>query len=108
MELPFVFGLVNQLDAIAFIGRDPHREDLMKQMQEAWISFAHTGNPNHSGLPKWPKYDVKLRATMELGITCQVRNDPQSGQRAAWDGIPFDGVNPAVQQISVFLSDNGQ
>lgn len=108
MELPFVFGLVNQLDAIAFIGRDPHRESLMKQMQEAWISFAHKGNPNHSGLPKWPKYDVKSRTTMELGITCQVANDPQSAQRAAWDGIPFDGVNPTVQQVSVFLSDNGQ
>jgi carboxylesterase type B len=26
MELPFVFGVIDDLDAIVFTGRDPHRE----------------------------------------------------------------------------------
>lgn len=107
MEVPFVFGVTDQLDAIAFTGRDPHRETLMRQVQQAWINFARTGDPNHAGLPKWPKYDPIARATMELGVNCQVAKDPLSAQRAVWDGIPFDGIKPSVAQVSVFLSDNG-
>lgn len=108
MELPFVFGLIDELDTIAFTGRDPHRAALMKQMQAAWINFARTGDPNHPGLPPWPKYDRKTRATMELGLSSRVTNDPLSEQRAAWEGIPFDGENPATRQVYIFLSNNGQ
>ena len=108
MDVPFVFGVIDDLDVIAFTGRDPHRETLMNQMQQSWISFARTGDPNHSGLPNWPKYDVRTRATMELGTTSHVVNDPQPEQRAVWDGIPFDGVSPSVGQASVFLSVNSE
>jgi para-nitrobenzyl esterase len=108
MDVPFVFGVIDDLDVIAFTGRDPHRETLMNQMQQSWISFARTGDPNHSGLPNWPKYDARTRATMELGTTSHVVNDPQPAQRAVWDGIPFDGVSPSVGQASVFLSVNSE
>jgi para-nitrobenzyl esterase len=108
MDVPFVFGVIDDLDVIAFTGRDPHRETLMNQMQQSWISFARTGDPNHSSLPNWPKYDVRTRATMELGTTSHVVNDPQPAQRAVWDGIPFDGVSPSVGQASVFLSVNSE
>ncbi len=108
MELPFVFGVTDQLDAIAFTGRDPHRDVLSQQMQQAWISFARTGNPNHPGLPFWPKYDGTSRATMELGVDSRVVNDPQAAQRAAWNGVPFNGVAPTVAQVAAFLSQNGE
>jgi para-nitrobenzyl esterase len=108
MELPFVFGVIDNQDAIAFTGRDPHRAALMQQMQQAWISFSQTGDPNNSGLPRWPKYNSSTRATMELGNTCHVVDDPYPTQRAAWDGIPFDGINPSVEQVSQFLSVNDE
>ena len=108
MELPFVFGVIDELDAIAFTGRDPHRQTLMEQMQQAWLNFARSGDPNHSGLPSWPRYETKQRPTMQLGITSAIVNDPLSAQRAVWEDIPFDGVNPSVPQVSVFLSDNGK
>jgi len=107
MELPFVFGVIDDLDVITVTGRDPHRQELMHQIQEAWIRFARTGNPNHPGLPPWPKYDVKGRATMELGTTCRLINDPYREQRVAWDGMAFDAVTPTVRQVSVILSENG-
>jgi para-nitrobenzyl esterase len=103
MEIPFVFGVIDDLDVIAFTGRDPHRDALKKRVQQAWINFARTGNPNHSGLPPWPKYDTKARATMELGINCRVVNDPQSEQRLAWKGI-----TPRREQVSAIVSENGQ
>jgi len=108
MELPFVFGVTDQLDAIAFTGRDPHRDTLREQIQQAWTSFARSGNPNHPGLPAWPKYDVGKRATMELGLTSRVVDDPQAEGRAAWAGIPFDGVAPTVAEVGAFLSENGE
>jgi para-nitrobenzyl esterase len=108
MELPFVFGVIDHLDAIAFTGRNPHRKALSEQMQQAWISFARTGDPNHRGLPYWPKYDGATRATMELGDTSRVVNDPQAAQRAAWNGIAFDGAAPAAAQVATFLSENGE
>jgi para-nitrobenzyl esterase len=106
MEVPFVFGVIDDLDVIAFTGRDSRRETLMNQIQQSWISFARTGDPNHPGLPNWPRYDVGTRATMELGISSHVVNDPLPAQRTVWDGVPFDGVTPNVGQTSVFLSVN--
>jgi para-nitrobenzyl esterase len=108
MELPFVFGVIDQLDAIAFTGRDPRREALKNQIQLAWISFARTGDPNHAGTPTWPKYDTVTRATMELAGTSGVVEDPQGAQRAVWNGIPFDGALPTVAQAAAFLSENGE
>jgi para-nitrobenzyl esterase len=106
MELLFVFGVTDQLDAIAFTGRDAHRQALSEQMQQAWISFARTGDPNHAGLPHWPRYEATTRATMELGETSRVVNDPQAAQREVWNGVPFDGVTPTVPQVAAFLSEN--
>lgn len=100
MELPFVFGVIDDLDVIAFTGRDSHREALMKQIQQAWINFARTGDPNHPGLPKWAKYDEKTRATMELGIDCQMANDPRSDERRVW------GSYPRGEHIGAIVSDN--
>jgi len=108
MELPFVFGVIDDLDAIAFTGRDPHREDLTREIQAAWINFARSGDPNSPGLPRWPMYDTVKRCTLELGITSRVVNDPLAAQRAVWDGVPFDGVTPSVEQVSSFLSHNSE
>lgn len=107
LEIPFVFGVLDDLDVIAFTGRDSHRRTLADQMQDAWLQFAKTGNPSHSGLPSWPRYDVSSRATMELGVDSHLSNDPLSGQRRAWDGVPFDNLKPSGLQVSAFLSENG-
>ena len=108
MELPFVFGVIDELDAIAVTGRDPHRENLMHEIQGAWIHFARSGDPNSPGLPAWPKYNTVRRSTMELGKGSGVLNDPLPAQRAVWDGVPFDGITPSAQQVSSFLSINSE
>ena len=78
----------------------------MKRIQQAWINFARTGNPSQPDLP-WPSYDQKMRATMELGTSSQIVNDPGSAQRTLWNGVPFDGVTPSVDQIIAIMWENG-
>ena len=93
MEIPFVFGTADDLDAIVFTGRNTAKKALIGQVQEAWTNFARTGNPSRANL-SWPTYDQNTRATMQLGVSCSVINDPNSAERAVWNMLPFDGITP--------------
>jgi len=106
MELPFVFGVIDDLDVIVFTGRGTRREALMNQLQQAWVNFARSGDPSQPGLT-WPRYDEKTRATMELGLTSGVVNDPNHAERMLWDGLPFDGVTPNMGKLWSLVWDNG-
>jgi para-nitrobenzyl esterase len=106
MELPFVFGVINDLDVIVFTGRGTRREALMNQLQQAWINFARSGDPSQPGLA-WPRYDEQTRATMELGLTSRVVNDPNPSERMLWNGLPFDGVTPNMAKLWSVVWDNG-
>lgn len=57
---------------------------LAHQMQDAWIAFARGGDPNHAGLPDWPRYTPTRRATMLLGRECGVADAPYEAERAFW------------------------
>jgi len=73
-EIPFVFY---NTDVSAFAtGGGPEARALAATVSDAWINFARSGNPNHSGLPNWPKYDAAAGPVMIFDKTCEVRNDP--------------------------------
>jgi para-nitrobenzyl esterase len=71
MELPFVFDNVDRANHMTGGGKEAHV--LADKMSGAWINFAKTGNPNHSGLPQWPDYNVQNTATMYFDNTCAVK-----------------------------------
>ena len=52
-EIPFVFDTVADKygDKLA-----PPDEAIAKQMNDYWVNFAKTGDPNGTGLPHWPAY----------------------------------------------------
>jgi para-nitrobenzyl esterase len=74
-EISFVFDNAELCDH--YSAGSPEAFALSKQMSAAWVNFARTGNPNHSGLPHWPAYTAKTRATMYFDAVCEVRNDPE-------------------------------
>ncbi|GHV49361.1 carboxylic ester hydrolase [Bacteroidia bacterium] len=60
---------------------------LSRQMADALVAFARTGDPNGSKLPQWPRYTVENGETMILNDTCEVKNDPD---KTARETIPMN------------------
>ena len=87
MEVPFVFHTVDDPRMAMFLGEGPTPSDLADQIQDAWIAFARTGDPNTPSLPEWPSYDQERRATMELAEPCRVVDDPVAAERRLWDHL---------------------
>jgi para-nitrobenzyl esterase len=87
LEIPFVFNNLNDPAMKAFVGDNPKAEDLSTKMMDAWIAFACNGNPNHDGIPHWPPYDAKSRATLFFGEECKVINAAFEKERVAWKGL---------------------
>ena len=85
VEIPFVFDNTDIPKVMTTGG--PEVKALAANVSEAWIQFARSGNPNHKGLPNWPAYTTRERATMVFDNTCQVVNDPGSEERKLWEDI---------------------
>ncbi len=85
LEIPFVFDNVDL--ATAMTGSGQERYALADKVSSAWAAFARTGNPSHKGLPNWPAFDTKQRATMVLDNECAVVEDPNGEERQALRSI---------------------
>ncbi len=86
IELPFLFKSFDPDGE--FVGPNPPMA-LSDVMQDAWISFARTGDPNHKGLPEWPAYEPAHRATMIFDTKSKVVEDPEPEVRKLFKDIPL-------------------
>jgi len=83
VEIPFVFDNVDAAKSMTGSGKD--RYELATRMSSAWVAFARTGDPNHSGLPKWTPYENTRRETMIFNNECKMVADPHGPeQRLLW------------------------
>jgi len=60
---------------------------LAGQVSPAFAAMARDGNPNHSGLPRWPVYSLENRETMVFDFNSRVENDFNGAQREALRGL---------------------
>ena len=67
--------------------QDEQAKALAAQMHTAWIAFIQGKTPTAEGLPAWPQFDLKTRATMILDRVSRVENDPNGAERALWKGV---------------------
>jgi para-nitrobenzyl esterase len=89
IELPFVFGTGRHPLARGLTGIGPDAPRLTRQIQNAWIQFARTGDPGHQGLPSWAGFEPRHRPTMLLGARCELAEAPLDPDRqllARWSG----------------------
>jgi para-nitrobenzyl esterase len=82
-EIPFVFY---NSDVSAFAtGGGAEARELAAKVSDAWINFARKGDPNHPGLPNWPKYNGEKGPVMLFDTKCEVKNDPDLELRKVVD-----------------------
>ncbi len=78
-EIPFVF---DNTEACAHMnGGGGAARELAEKVSAAWTTFARAGDPNHSGLPKWPVFTAQNGETMIFDKKCEVKNDPDREER---------------------------
>jgi para-nitrobenzyl esterase len=85
VEIPFVFN--NIKIAGPLISKMPEAQALAGKVSAAWVSFARTGNPNTSGLPKWPAYSATSRDTMLFDNDSRVVQDPDREPRLVMEHV---------------------
>ena len=85
MELPFVFDHPDLISFMTGMGAD--RYDLATRMSESWVAFARSGNPNHSGLPRWSPWNPTDWPTMVFNREAVAMNDPWGDERRALAGL---------------------
>ncbi len=86
VELPFVFNNVGEQPEE--VGNGPELQPLADKVSGAWAAFAHTGNPNAAGAPKWLAYTPTDRATMIINNEWKLVNDPRHDVRLIMNNLP--------------------
>ena len=72
-EIQYVFGTLDSVPKVTWEASDRKLSDAMVTY---WTNFARTGDPNGSGLPKWPRYEVNGTRVLHLDET--IRDAPDS------------------------------
>jgi para-nitrobenzyl esterase len=87
LDLPFVFGTLDDPGLGRMIGGDPAAAILSERMQDAWLAFARSGSPATEQLPAWEPYAPPGRATMVFDEEVSLENAPLEAERAVWDAL---------------------
>ena len=82
LDRRFVFGTHDD----PACGSGPAIDKLALDIQDAWTSFARSGDPSTKSLGKWPPYG-RDRQTMLLDKQCRVMAAPFEEERRAWDAF---------------------
>jgi para-nitrobenzyl esterase len=84
LEMPFVFGTLGAPTQDKFAGTGADVERLSREMMDAWLAFAATGDPAHPSIAPWSQYDAETRPTMIFGTKASGQEyDPFGEERAA-------------------------
>ena len=85
-EITFVFGRPHPI--LESAGTTPYDSTVAAAMSDYWVAFASAGDPNappaRGKWPKWPKYDPKTDALLEIGPEIAPRTN---FKRAVYDSL---------------------
>lgn len=78
LDTPMVFD--NPQTRPLMNGTGPAPRKIAAIMSQAWVNFAHSGNPSQRGLA-WPSYTAETRRTMLFNVNSEVVADPDGPVR---------------------------
>jgi para-nitrobenzyl esterase len=87
MDIPLSFGTIDAPGSPS--GTGPEARAASARVMNAFLAFARTGDPNHAGLPHWPKYDLTTRGTMIFNVVPHVADDPRRAERLLFAEVPY-------------------
>jgi para-nitrobenzyl esterase len=87
LDIPLVFGTLGAEGSQTGTAADART--VSQAMQESFVAFARTGDPNHKAMPAWPRYTLDKRATMIFDVRTHVENDPREWQRELFARVPY-------------------
>lgn len=87
LDIPLVFDNVAAQGSRT--GSGAHARRLAGQMADAFIALARNGDPAHSGIPTWPRFDLEHRPTMIFDSPVRVENDPRREERLLFSVAPY-------------------
>lgn len=96
VELAYVFGNTNET---IYTGKPADRV-LSERIMNIWADFARTGNPSCDDLV-WERYDRKLRATMVLCRTPQLKYDVLKRQRELLSPLLKYMINASYTELDL-------
>ena len=88
MDIPLVFGTLGATGSHTGTAADARA--VSKAMQDNFVAFATTGDPNHPGASDWPRYDRTTRSTMVFDARSRVENDPRRWERELFARVPYN------------------
>ncbi len=77
---------------------DQHNHVLAAEVQQMWVNFATTGNPSTPS-HYWPAYETTQRATMVLGDSIYLVNDPLPEQRRLIAPLMSEYISPIFSDL---------
>lgn len=86
-DIPLIFRNPDVPGSLA--GTDEASSAVSSMMSDAFVSFAGTGVPETSSLPKWAPFTLPDRETMIFDEIPRMENDPRSAERKIFARVPY-------------------
>ncbi len=87
IDVPLVFGTLDARGSQTGTGADARAAS--RKMQDCFVAFARSGDPNCRSVPRWPRYTLEERATMIFDVDARLVNDPRRWQRLLFAPAPY-------------------
>ncbi len=85
MDIPYQFETLGRGEVVTTEAKNiPEDYPLSRTIHAAFVNFIKGGPPSAPGLPPWPSYDLKRRATMIFNYQSRIEDDPLKEERVLW------------------------
>ncbi len=85
-EIAYAMGNLSLLNSHVWTKDD---FKVSETMQNYFVNFIKTGNPNGAGLPHWPWFQASIPHVMFIDVDSQAKPEPNSKRFQFWDSLYY-------------------